>query len=194
VDFVNEPAQHTTSLYARLEALPENLVGEIINGCLHAQPRPAGPHALAASRLGADLERPYGRGRGGPGGWWIIDEPEVHFVQDQVVAVPDIGGWRKQRMPMVPRGHRFEVVPDWLCEILSPTTAAFDRTEKMPVYAQYGVRHLWLLDPAARTLEVFEIRDARWTLHAAFKGNERISAPPFQEVSITLSDLWVDAQ
>lgn len=191
---MSEPAQHPTSLYARLEALPENLVGEIINGSLHAQPRPAGPHALAASRLGADLEGPYGRGRGGPGGWWIIDEPEVHFVRDQVIAVPDIGGWRKQRMPMVPRGHRFEIVPDWLCEVLSPTTAAFDRNEKMPAYAQYGVRHLWLLDPAAHILEVFELVDGRWTLHEAFKGHECVSAPPFQEVSIALSDLWVDAR
>lgn len=157
-------------MYARLEALPKNLVGEIINGRLHTQPRPAGPHAVAASRLGADLEGPYGRGRGGP------------------------GGWQKQRMPMVPRGHRFEVVPDWLCEISSPTTATFDRTEKMPVYALYGVRHLWLLERASRTLEVFELMDARWTLHGAFKGNECVIAPPFPEVSINLSDLWVDAR
>ena len=94
-------------------------MGEIINGVLHAHPRPAGPHALAGSRLGADIEGPYSRGKGGPGGWWIIDEPEVHFIRDTEVAVPDIAGWRKQRMPQVPEDHRFEIVPDWICEILS---------------------------------------------------------------------------
>lgn len=190
---MSKPAKRPYSLYARLEALPEHVIGEIINGRLHTQPRPAGPHALAASRLGADLEGPYGRGRGGPGGWWIIDEPEVHFVRDHVIAVPDIGGWRKERMPMVPQGHRFQVVPDWLCEILSPATAAFDRTEKMPIYAQYGVRYVWLLDPAARAMEVFELMDAQWIRRETFKGNEHVSAPPFREVSIDLSDLWVDA-
>ena len=94
------------SLYEKLLALPEGLTGEIINRQLRTQPRPAWPHGLAGSRLGADIEGPYGRGRGGPGGWWIIDEPEVHFALDVEVLVPDIAGWRKQRMPSPPEGHK----------------------------------------------------------------------------------------
>ncbi len=139
-----KPVKEVLSIYEQLEALPENLVGEIINGVLHAHPRPAGPHALAGSRLGADIEGPYSRGKDGPGGWWIIDEPEVHFARDSEVAVPDIAGWRKERMPRIPQDHRFEVVPDWICEILSPSSAKLDRTEKMPLYAKYGVAYVWL--------------------------------------------------
>ena len=117
------PVLKISDLYAELEALPENLVGEIINGRLIAMPRPAGPHGQAGSSLGADIHLSYQRGRGGPGGWWIIDEPEVHFVRDVEVVVPDIAGWRRERMVRPPQGHRYEVVPDWVCEILSPSTA-----------------------------------------------------------------------
>ena len=123
------------SLYEQLESLPDGLIGEIINGQLRARPCPAWRHSLAGSRLGADVEGPYGRGRGGPGGWWIIDEPEVHFVPDREVTVPDIAGWRQERMPNPPEGHKIQVVPDWVCEIFSPSTKSMDREEKMPLYA-----------------------------------------------------------
>lgn len=121
------------SLYQQLYDLPEGLRGEIINGQLRTQPQLSGPHALASSRLGTDIESSYSRGRGGPGGWWIIDEPEVHFVRDQEVEVPDIAGWRKDRMPKLPDGHRFEVISDWICEVLSPSTKSIDREEKRPI-------------------------------------------------------------
>ncbi len=188
---MTEAVQTRQCLYHEPEALPANLVGEIVNGRLHTQPRPAGPHAVAASRLGADLEGPYGRGRGGPGGWWIIDEPEVHLIRDEVVVVPDIGGWRTKRMPQVPRDHRFEIVPDWVCEILSPSTAKFDRTEKLPLYARFEVAHLWLLDLLARSLEVYRLAEGRWTLFQIHKDEETVTAPPFSEISIALAELWV---
>ena len=142
------------SLYDAIEALPEGYTGELIAGRLYTSPRPAGPHALAASSLGADLFGPYQRGRGGPGGWWILDEPEVHFVRNIEVAVPDVAGWRRERMRHVPKDQRFEVVPDWMCEIASPSTARHDRENKMPQYASFGVPHVWLIDPVNGVLEV----------------------------------------
>ncbi len=185
------PAEKPFDLYAELEALPENQVGEIINGRLIASPRPAMPHAIASSGLGSDLLGPYQRGRGGPGGWWIIDEPEVHFIRDTEVAVPDIGGWRRGRMPIPPQGHRIEVAPDWICEILSPSTGKLDRTEKMPLYAHYGVSWLWLADPLLKTLETYELREGRWVNLANYKDADRVSAPPFDAIEIRLDDLWL---
>ena len=134
------------SLYDQLLALPDTLTGEILNGQLHTQPRPSGPHGRATARLDRTIGRGYDDGEGGPGGWWIFIEPEVHFVRDVEVLVPDLAGWRRERMPEIPQGHRFEIVPDWICEILSPSTASKDREIKMPIYAHYGVRYAWLLD------------------------------------------------
>ena len=178
------------SLYEQLLALPEHVAGEILNGELYAMPRPAGRHGLAASALNIDLGAPFGFGRGGPGGWWIIPEPEVHFVRDVEVAVPDLAGWRRERMPELPEDHRFEIAPDWVCEILSPSTAKKDRVVKLPVYARYGVAHAWLVDPAARTLEAFELREGRWLLIAALKDDDRVAVPPFDAVEFGLADLW----
>jgi Uma2 family endonuclease len=127
------------SLYEQLMSLPAGLTGEIINGQLRTQPRPAWPHILAGARLGAVIEGPYGCGRGGPGGWWIVLEPEVHLVLDTEVTVPDIVGWRKGRMPTPPEGHKIQVVTDWVSEIFSPSTKSTDREEKMPLYARHGV-------------------------------------------------------
>ena len=178
------------SLYEQLSALPENVVGEIINGQLYTQPRPAGPHAIATSVLGMGIGTSYHRGRGGPGGWWIIDEPEIHFVRDIEVLVPDLAGWRRKRLPRIPTDQRFEVAPDWVCEVLSPSTARTDRVEKMPVYARYGVPYLWLVDPQAHTLEVFELRERRWTVLGLFKDDNEVRAVPFQDISIALQELW----
>ncbi|MDD5037561.1 MAG: Uma2 family endonuclease [Methylococcaceae bacterium] len=177
-------------LYERLLALPEHVTGEILGGELYAAPRPAGRHGLAASSLNTDLAAPFGLGRGGPGGWWIIPEPEVHFVRDTVVAVPDLAGWRRERMPAVPEDHRFEVVPDWACEILSPSTAKKDRVVKLPVYAHYGIAHVWIVDPVAQTLEAFEWREGHWLLIATLKDDDRVAVPPFDAVEFSLADLW----
>ena len=179
-----------TSLYELLLALPENMVGEIINAELHTQPRPAGPHASATSLLGMDIGSAYQRGRGGPGGWWIIDEPEIHFVRDTEVLVPDIAGWRRERMPSLPQDHRFEVVPDWVGEVLSPSTQRKDRIVKMKVYAHYGVAYLWLIDPVARILETYSLDNGRWMVTGLYQNLDEVSAAPFDAIVIALADLW----
>jgi Uma2 family endonuclease len=179
-----------TPLYEQLESLPEGLTGEIINGQLRAQPRPAWPHALAGSRLGTDIEGPYGRGRGGPGGWWIVFEPEVHFVLDTEVTVPDIAGWRKERMPNPPEGHKIQVVPDWVCEIFSPSTKSTDREEKMPLYAHYGVHFAWLGDPKTHTLEAYELAGHKWRPLGLFRDDDQVAVAPFDAIVIRLAELW----
>lgn len=179
-----------TDPYTELLNLPENLVGEIIGGELHTQPRPAGPHASASSVLGMDIGSAFHRSRGGPGGWWIIDEPEIHFIRDQEVLVPDLAGWRRERMPSLPQDHRFEVVPDWVCEVLSPGTMKKDRMLKMKVYARHGVAHLWLVDPLAKTLETFALENSRWTVTGLHTDEDEVRAPPFDAVPLKLGDLW----
>jgi len=185
-------APYADDLYAELEALPENLTGEIINGRLYAQPRPTTPHALVESGLAMDIGGAYHRGRGGPGGWWILVEPEIHFIRDTEVLVPDLAGWRRERMPRLPNDQRIEVVPDWVCEILSPSTARKDRMTKMPVYARYGVTYLWLVDPLAHTLEAFALREGRWTVIGQFQEQEIVSVEPFQEIALELGALWME--
>jgi Uncharacterized protein conserved in cyanobacteria len=119
-----------------------------------------------------------------------LTEPEIHFVRDTEVAVPDLAGWRRERMPILPKDHRFEVVPDWVCEVLSPSTAQKDRALKLPLYARFGVPHAWLVDPLARTLEAFELRDGLWSLTGVFKDEDTVAAPPFAAVPFDLAVLW----
>lgn len=182
---MNQQVARRLSLYEQLMSLPEGLAGEIINGQLRTQPRPAWPHTLAGSRLGADIEGPYGRGRGGPGGWWIIDQPEVHFLLDVEVTVPDIAGWRKERIPTPPEGHKIQVVPDWACEIFSPSTKSADREEKMPLYARYGVRFAWLVDPKTHTLEAYGLAGDTWRPLGVFRDDDEVSVAPFDEIVIS---------
>jgi Uma2 family endonuclease len=189
---VMKAALYADDLYAELEALPENLTGEIINGQLYTQPRPTTPHALVESGLAMDIGSAYHRGRGGPGGWWILVEPEIHFIRDTEVLVPDLAGWRRERMPRLPNDQRIEVVPDWVCEILSLSTARKDRMTKMPVYARYGVTYLWLVDPLAHTLEAFALREGRWTVIGQFQEQEIVSVEPFQEIALELGALWME--
>lgn len=178
------------TLYEQLLALPEHVTGEILNGELHAMPRPSGKHGLVESALGIRIGAPFRYGEGGPGGWLIIIEPEVHFIRDVEVAVPDLAGWRRERMPDVPEDHRFEIVPDWVCEILSPSTAKKDRVVKLPIYARYGVQHVWIVDPLAQTLEAFELQQGRWLLIATLKDDDQVAVPPFDAVAFSLADLW----
>jgi len=176
--------------YEDLLKLPDNVVGEIIGGDLIASPRPASPHAHAASVLGMDLG-PFHRdkgGPGGPGGWWILDEPELHLHGE--VLVPDLAGWRRERMPQFPDTPAFTLAPDWACEVVSPGTERLDRAKKMPVYARESIRHLWLVNPAARTLEVYRLAEGRWLLLATHEGAARVRAEPFQEVELDLAPLW----
>lgn len=176
--------------YEDLFDLPDNLVGEIVNGRLVTHPRPAPRHARAYSSIGGNLFDPFDRGRGGPGGWWILDEPELHI--DGHILVPDIAGWRRERMPRLPETAWFETVPDWVCEILSPGTARLDRVEKMPIYAAMGVAHAWLVDPDLRILEAYENRDGKWLLLGAYKEADQVVVAPFDAVPFDLAALWPD--
>lgn len=176
--------------YEDLLDLPENMVGEIIGGQLITHPRPAPRHARASSLLGGELVGPFDKGSDGPGGWWILDEPEVHLGPN--VLVPDLAGWRRERMPQLPETAWFELPPDWVCEVLSPATARVDRVEKLPIYAGAQVQHVWLVDPTLRTLEVFENRDGKWLMLAAFKNDDRVSIAPFEAITFGLGALWAD--
>lgn len=172
-----------------LAALPENMVGEIIDGELFATPRPSRRHINAAASLGGELIPPYRFGRGGPGGWIIYHEPEVHLGGN--VLVPDLAGWRRERLITAPEEHRFVVTPDWVCEILSPTTIRVDRVKKMRIYAASGVPHVWIVDPAARTLDVFRLESGKWLLLDTYGEDDRVRAEPFQEIEIELGRFWV---
>ncbi|MCB9795487.1 MAG: Uma2 family endonuclease [Alphaproteobacteria bacterium] len=174
--------------YEDLLELPDNVVGEIIDGVVHASPRPASPHARASTILGGDLSGPFDRGRGGPGGWWILFEPELHLGPD--VLVPDLAGWRRERMPVFPSVPWFELAPDWVCEVLSPSTAAMDRARKLPLYAQAGVRWMWLVDPILRTVEVLDLSGEAWTLVAVHEGEVAVRLPPFDAIELDLGGLW----
>lgn len=173
-----------------LLAVPEHLVAEIVNGDLVTSPRPAPRHARTSSGLGVDLGSAFDRGRNGPGGWWILDEPELHLGKD--VLVPDVAGWRRKRMPRLPEETFFSLSPDWVCEVLSASTMVHDRVTKVPLYARHGIAHLWLLDPVARTLEVLELDSDRWVLLASHANDEFVRAVPFQAIELSLAPLWDD--
>lgn len=174
--------------FADIEALPEYVVGEIIGGELFVSPRPASPHAMAASRLGALLLSRFDLGEPGPSGWFILDEPELHLGED--VLVPDLAGWRRQRMPVFPRAAAFTLPPDWICEVLSPSTKVLDRKFKLPVYARAGVSHVWLVDPEQRTLEVLRLEEGRYTQLALHEGTSLVRAEPFEALVLELALLW----
>ena len=173
---------------ADLDDLPDNIVGELLNGEVYLSPRPAGPHARASSALGGSLFGPFQRGRGGPGGWWILDEPELHLGGH--VIVPDLAGWRQERMPRLPRDHRYTLIPDWVCEIISPKSARTTRVVKNFLYANLGVPHLWLIDPLAQSLEVRALQGAHYTVIQAFGGPETVFAEPFAAAPLELDALW----
>lgn len=137
-----------------------------------------------------EIGGPYDRGVGGPGGWWILDEPELHLDAD--IVVPDLAGWRRERMPKLPETAWFELSPDWICEILSPSTARIDRADKLPIYARHGVTHAWLVNPDQRTLEVFENRGGHWTLLIVLADDAGVSQPPFDAIAFSLGGLWAD--
>jgi Uma2 family endonuclease len=174
--------------YADLEAVPPHRVAELVDGELYVSPRPDWPHASAKGALFGELHGPFNRGRGGPGGWVLLPEPELHLGED--VLVPDLAGWRRERMPKLPRVVGFTLAPDWVCEVLSPSTAVLDREKKMKVYAREGVRHLWLVDPLRQELEVYEFAGNRWALLGTHTGQERIHAEPFTSLLLELGELW----
>ncbi len=176
--------------YEDVLAVPEHLVAELIHGALVTQPRPGAPHALAASVLGIEIGGPFHRGKGGgPGGWIVLDEPELHLRGGHVL-VPDLAGWRRGRMPDLPATAAFELAPDWVCEVLSASTEATDRADKMPLYALEKVGHLWLVDPIMRTLETYRLEGERWMLLATWRDDALVRAEPFEAIELELGALW----
>ena len=167
---------------------PPHMVAEVLAGTLHTQPRPTMRHARAGSVLGMEVGNPFDRGRSGPGGWWIVFEPELHLGAD--IVVPDLACWRRGTMPEYPDVAYCGTAPDWACEVLSPSTRRIDRNEKRAIYAREGVAHLWFVDPDARTLEAFELRGGRWVLLATLADGAPVSQPPFGAISFPLDALW----
>jgi Uma2 family endonuclease len=176
-----------------LEA-PAHLVAELVQGVLHTMPRPAPKHANAATGVAGHLRVPFDRGRNGPGGWVVLAEPELHLGND--VLVPDVAAWRRERMPKLPETAYFELVPDWVCEVLSPNTARFDRCEKMPIYLCAGVGFLWLIDPILKTLEIYQRSVAsgasHWLLINTFADAKVVHPAPFAELPFDLQDIWTE--
>jgi Uma2 family endonuclease len=182
-----DPAKKRAT-YEDVLAAPPHMVAEIIDGELDLQPRPAFPHAVAASALGEELGPPFKRGKGGPGGWMILYEPEVHLGAD--ILVPDLAGWRRERMPETPTTAFTELAPDWVAEVLSPSTYAKDRGRKLAVYAREGVRHVWLVEPAARVLEVLRLDGGSYRIIATLEGDAEVRAEPFDAIELDRAALW----
>jgi Uma2 family endonuclease len=178
-------------LYDAYLRVPPHQCAEIVHGTLYVMSRPAPRHANAASVLGAEIGSPFHRGRGGPGGWWILHEPELQLVPKEPI-VPDLAGWRVARMPQLPDTACFTLVPDWVCEVLSRSTEKLDRDEKLPFYAEHGARHVWLVDPIDKRLEVYSLDESarRWREVRSYQGDATVRAEPFDAIELELGALW----
>lgn len=177
------------AVYDDLYSIPENAIGEIIEGDLYAHPRPARRHMRIASKLGFKIGAPYEEGIEGPGGWVIGFEPEIGLGGN--ILVPDLAGWRKERYPEEEDTNWISVAPDWICEVLSPSTADVDMIRKMPIYAEYDVGYAWIVDPAAKLLSAYRTEAGKWFPIAKYRENDRVRVEPFPEVEINLADLWI---
>lgn len=184
------PPSRRPATYDDLVAVPDHLVAEIIDGELYTSPRPAPRHAVAASTLLSLLHGPFDLGRGGPGRWRILFEPELHLAAD--VLVPDIAAWRRERLPHLPDAAYFSLRPDWVCEVQSPSTTALDRGKKLRVYAREDVEHAWMVDPVAETLEVLRLETGLWTIVGTYVGQDVVHPEPFQSLGLELRLLWDD--
>jgi Uma2 family endonuclease len=185
-----DPANKRGATYQDVLDAPEHLVAEIIGGELRLSPRPGGPASSVATKLTGELVPPFNNGRGGPGGWIIVLEPELHLGDE--IVVPDLAGWRTERLPAVPEGAFFTLPPDWICEVVSPRSETTDRLEKMPLYASVGVGHAWLVHPRRRSIEAFRLHEGKWLAIAIHRSNERAGIEPFDAIEIDLAVLWAD--
>ena len=177
--------------YDDILKLPDNVVGEIIDGELYVSPRPHPRHALAASSLCAELVGPFSKGKGGgPGGWIILLEPELHLGTENEFFVPDIAGWKKERLPRLPEEAHISVIPNWVCEILSPSNARLDRVKKVPRYASLGVEYLWLINPRDKLLEAFRLEKGQWLLLTSHTDTDKVRVAPFEAMEFDLGSLW----
>jgi Uma2 family endonuclease len=174
--------------YEDVLGAPENKVAQVIDGELHLSPRPAGRHAAVSSVLGEELGPPFRRGRGGPGGWLLLDEPELHLDRD--ILVPDLAGWRRDRLSSIGDEAYFTLAPDWVCEVLSPSTEKLDRSAKLRIYARAKVPHAWLVNPTQRTLEVLRLTNDGWLTVAVHSDHDKVRAEPFDAIELELGLLW----
>lgn len=184
---MSQPAYRRATYQDVLNA-PDHQVAELIDGQLHLQPRPAPRHALSTTRIVGQVEGPFGRGTSGPGGWIILIEPELHLGDN--VLVPDLAGWRRSTMPELPDVAYFTVRPDWVAEVLSPSTQRTDRTLKVPLYREHGVSHLWLVDPLAQAVEVFRLHAEGYLLVNSFVGDTPAHLEPFDAIEFDMAALW----
>ncbi|MBF0224823.1 MAG: Uma2 family endonuclease [Desulfobacterales bacterium] len=187
---MNEELIKKNATYEDLYTIPKNMIGEIINGQLYAMPRPSPRHSNVSSIIGWQIIGPFRFGLGGPGGWIILDEPEIQLGQD--IFVPDLAAWKKERLPRPPTTNYIAIPPDWICEVLSPSTAIHDRTKKMPIYAQSGVAYLWLIHPIDKTVEIFGLDAGKWVFISAHGDKDKVRAEPFKEIEIDIATFWWD--
>jgi Uma2 family endonuclease len=180
-----EPEARPLAGWAEIEAAPEGLKAEVLGGELFLMPRPRVEHGHVQANLAGELSPPFGRGRGGPGGWFFAVEPDLRFSSQDIVS-PDLAGWRRERMPELPSTRPIDLVPDWVCEVLSPSTAARDRRAKADLYLRDDVAHYWLADPSARLLEALEAREGRWTRLGAWGDGDLARVPPFEAVELAV--------
>jgi Uma2 family endonuclease len=179
-------------LIARLHDLPEGQKGEIIDGELFVQPRPRFRHARATGFLVHHIGGAFDFDEGGPGGWWIVPEPGIELPDAPEVS-PDVGGWRRERMPAPPpEGEPLTMVPDWACEVLSPSNRRWDLRKKFPFYARVGVPWLWVVDPPAQTISVRKLVGGTWTVVREVVGGETVALEPFGAAELPLGRLWLE--
>jgi Uma2 family endonuclease len=177
--------------YDDVLAAPPHVIAEVLEGTLYTQPRPAMRHAVVSSELGVELGAAFGRRRGGPGGWILLYEPELHLGPGPDILAPDFAGWRLTTLAEVPDVPYLTVAPDWVCEVLSPSTRRIDRVVKMPIYRRERVQHVWLIDPEAKTLEVFRLDGESYRLIDTFAEDARVRAEPFDAIELELGALWL---
>lgn len=184
---MSDPARKRAS-YEDLYTLPPNMTGQIIEGELYTLPRPHSRHSRVSAILCREIGPYQSDGGGGPQGWVILIEAEVMLGDD--LLAPDLAGWRIERLPKPPKENYITVTPDWVCEILSPGTARLDRIRKMPIYARHEVKHLWLIDPILKTLEVYGLKEGSWVVRGSYGEDDQVRVEPFTGVEINLADLW----
>jgi Uma2 family endonuclease len=175
---------------ADLDALPPGVVGEIIEGVLYTMTKPRAPHQRTTRTIGGRIGDPFDHGRGGPGGWWILTEPGIEFPDDTKELSPDVAGWRRERLPRLPRKAPIRVVPDWVCEILSPTTRRHDLLRKLPYYAKVGVSALWLVDIEARVLTAQRLESGHWVTIGSYAEETEVRIEPFDAVPLDIASWW----
>lgn len=191
---MGEPARKLEpATIADLEALPPNVKGEIIDGVLYTHARPRARHQDLIGALGDDIRRPFRRGRGGPGGWWILVEPGIEVMGSPEFS-PDLAGWRVERMAELPEDTSIQVVPDWVCEVLSPSTRSYDLRTKRAFYARIGVKYLWYVDMDERSLTVSRLYEGKWLELGVYGEDDKVRAEPFEAVELEMEAWWISGK